>query len=164
MTVNAEAIRQHQAYKAARQRIFEAGRTEAKVSIPAPEPICESVPQPVVKFIWVRQYNAHVIAYRQWQLAEEQGKEYLPQPPRADVHEIIMDVLADFPGVSIADVKGPRRNKAVVRARQLAVYEVYRRRPDLSYPQIGRIFGDRDHTTCLHAVRKISAERGPARI
>jgi chromosomal replication initiator protein len=71
--------------------------------------------------------------------------------------EIILEVLEMFPGVNFREVQGPARNRNVVRARQVAMYEVSKQRPDLSSPVIGSIFGDRDHTTVLHAVSKIKA-------
>jgi len=162
-----EAQRQHREYSVIRERLWK------------PRPIAEQ-PKPVVRYItppkpkvierkppalvWVRQYNAHVISYRRWKLAEELGCEYVEQDDKPKVEEIILAVLADFPGVTIDEVKGPRRSKRIVRPRQIAMYEVYRQRPDLSYPTIGRMFGGRDHTTCLHAVRKMTAEFGPPRI
>lgn len=135
---------------------------EPKRIAPPPLPPAPKA-KPKVKFIWVRQYNDHVIAFRRWQLAEEQGKEYVPLTERPDVNAIIMEVLSGFPGVTIDDIKGPRRTKLFARPRQLAIYEVSRQRPDMSFPQIGRLFGGRDHTTCLHAVKKIEAERGAIR-
>lgn len=135
---------------------------------PKPEPVVlppkvKVEEKPKTKLVWVRQYNEHIIAYRRWQLAEEQGKEYMPMMERPDANAIIMAVLADFPDVTIDEIKGPRRQRRLIRPRQIAMYEVCRQRPDMSYPQVGRIFGGRDHTTCLHAVSKISAERGPIR-
>jgi chromosomal replication initiator protein len=68
-----------------------------------------------------------------------------------------MEVLEMFPGVNFREVQGPARNRKVVRARQVAMFEVAKQRPDLSTPVIGSIFGDRDHTTVLHAIHKIRA-------
>jgi hypothetical protein len=164
MTGNAEVLRQHQAHKAAIMRIFGAGRREPPVNKIAPPVVIDTKPKhPAPKLVWVRQYNEHIIAFRRWQLAEETGREYVPRSERPDANAIIMEVLADFPGVTIDEIKGPRRQVRLVRPRQIAMYEVCKQRPDMSYPQIGRFFGGRDHTTCLHAVRKISQERGPAR-
>lgn len=109
--------------------------------------------------LWAKQFNHHVIAYRQWQLSQETDWEYV-RYERPSVEEIILTVLARFPGVTVEDVKGPRRLRHIVRPRQICIYEVVSQRPDLSYPQIGRMFGGRDHTTCLHAFRKIAAELG----
>jgi hypothetical protein len=69
---------------------------------------------------------------------------------------IILEVLEKFPGVSFAELKGPRRDKNIVRARQVAMFEVYDQRDDMSTPMVGNLFG-RDHTTVLHAVHKIKA-------
>lgn len=61
--------------------------------------------------------------------------------------------------LTVADIKGPSRAMNIVDARQEAMAMVYKTRPDLSLPQIGRIF-DRDHTTILHALRKLRVYRG----
>ncbi|MBZ0164594.1 MAG: hypothetical protein K8H74_18010 [Notoacmeibacter sp.] len=66
-------------------------------------------------------------------------------------------------GFTVADIESERRTRALVRARQMAMF-VSKRLTPKSLPQIGRAFGGRDHTTVLHAVRKIDAElsRDPA--
>lgn len=76
------------------------------------------------------------------------------QPARC----IIERVSAVF-GIPYREIMGVSRTREVVAARQAAMYEVRKLRPDLSLPQIGKIFGGRDHTTVLHAVRKIQAQR-----
>lgn len=75
------------------------------------------------------------------------------------VSQIIDEVLADFPDVSWDEIKGIRRTRHLIAPRQRCMYEIYRQRPDLSFPSIGRIFGGRDHTTVLHAVHKVRAQR-----
>lgn len=57
-------------------------------------------------------------------------------------------------GVEMADILSPRRMAKIVRPRQVAMYLCKTLTPH-SLPQIGRRFGGRDHTTVLHAVRKI---------
>lgn len=52
------------------------------------------------------------------------------------------------------DIIGQSRARRVVAARQAAMARVHVERPDLSSPTVGRLFGDRDHTTVLHAWRK----------
>lgn len=54
-------------------------------------------------------------------------------------------------GVTMADLRSPRRNGASMRAR-LAVYYWARRMTSLSYPTIGRLLGGRDHTTVMRGV------------
>lgn len=66
-------------------------------------------------------------------------------------------VLQEFPGLTMADMKSARRTGAIVNARQIAMY-LARQITSRSLPEIGRRFGGRDHTTVLHAVRKIEAK------
>lgn len=73
------------------------------------------------------------------------------------VAEIVAEVLVNFPGVSWKEVQGIRRQRNLVIPRRLCMYQVAEQRPDLSLPRIGKIFG-RDHTTILHAVRKLRQE------
>lgn len=58
-------------------------------------------------------------------------------------------------GWRVDDLTGSSRTPGMVHARHIAMYLV-RARTSLSLPQIGRLFGGRDHTTVLHAVRKIA--------
>ena len=55
---------------------------------------------------------------------------------------------------TLDQITGGSRRRPLVDARQIAMY-VTRNMTDLSYPEIGRAFGNRDHTTVIHAVRKI---------
>jgi Bacterial dnaA protein helix-turn-helix len=66
----------------------------------------------------------------------------------------IQEVVARHFNVSRADILSYRRTASVVRARQIAMYLSKILTPR-SLPDIGRRFGDRNHTTVLHAVRKI---------
>ena len=77
------------------------------------------------------------------------------------VSAIISEVLDLFPDVTWAEVSGVRREKRLIRPRQLCMYELSRQRPDLSLPRLGRIF-NRDHTTVLYSVQKIRAEKETA--
>lgn len=76
-----------------------------------------------------------------------------PEPKRIKVEEI-QRVVARHYNVSRVDIISARRTADVVRPRQVAMYLVKVLTP-LSLPAIGRRFGGRDHTTVLHAVRKI---------
>lgn len=60
--------------------------------------------------------------------------------------------------VDIREVNGPYRNDHIVLARQAIAYWS-RRQTQLSYPEIGRRLGDRDHTTILHAIRAYPQKR-----
>ena len=72
---------------------------------------------------------------------------------RITIDEIQRRVAAHF-DVSVADLHSARRARVVVRPRQIAMY-LARHLTERSMPEIGRQFGGRDHTTVLHAVRKI---------
>ena len=69
--------------------------------------------------------------------------------------EQLLGALAEMLGFSIEALRGKSRQRPLVAARQEAMF-VFREMTDLSYPAIGRIFGDRDHTTVMHAVDKIT--------
>ena len=66
----------------------------------------------------------------------------------------LLEWIAGQLGSSAEEILGHGRTATVAQARQLAMY-VCRRRLGLSYPELGRLFGGRDHTTVLHAVKKI---------
>lgn len=61
-------------------------------------------------------------------------------------------------GVTVADLEGPSKQRPLVQYRQVTMTAV-RLMCGLSYPAIGRQFGRRDHTTVMHAVRKVEGGR-----
>jgi chromosomal replication initiator protein len=69
----------------------------------------------------------------------------------------IMAVTAEYFSVTIDDLVGSSRSRVLVGARQMAMY-LCRELTDLSLPKIGEKFGNRDHTTVMHAERKIRAQ------
>ena len=77
------------------------------------------------------------------------------QPRRITAKQIISLSAAHF-GFTVDELCGPSRRRPLVIARQIAMY-LFRELTDYSYPAIGREFGDRDHTTVIHAVDKISS-------
>jgi chromosomal replication initiator protein len=66
----------------------------------------------------------------------------------------IMAATANYFGVSLDDLMGASRSRVLVNARQIAMY-LCRELTDLSLPKIGQQFGGRDHTTVMHAERKV---------
>ncbi|MEV5607042.1 chromosomal replication initiator protein DnaA [Streptomyces sp. NPDC052225] len=68
----------------------------------------------------------------------------------------IMAATADYFGLTVEDLCGSSRSRVLVTARQIAMY-LCRELTDLSLPKIGAQFGGRDHTTVMHADRKIRA-------
>ncbi|WP_207669918.1 chromosomal replication initiator protein DnaA [Thermaerobacter sp. FW80] len=89
-------------------------------------------------------------------LAQEVLKDILP-PPRANKVTIarIQEVVAEYYGVKVRDLKARRRTRAIAFPRQVAMY-LCRELTEASLPRIGEEFGGRDHTTVLHAYEKIS--------
>jgi chromosomal replication initiator protein len=80
------------------------------------------------------------------------------EPRRIKVEDILRIVSRHF-AVSKQDILSQRRHRSVVRPRQIGMY-LAKHLTQRSLPEIGRRFGDRDHTTVLHAIRKIDKEVG----
>ncbi len=74
----------------------------------------------------------------------------------------IMGVTAEFFDVTLDDLCGPGKTKALATARQIAMY-LCRELTDMSLPKIGQTFGGRDHTTVMHADKKIRKEMAERR-
>jgi chromosomal replication initiator protein len=72
--------------------------------------------------------------------------------------EVIQKVVADYYKVKVSDLYGKRRLASFVLPRQVAMYLI-KEMTQKSLPDIGESFGGRDHTTVLHAVRKIAQEK-----
>ena len=78
------------------------------------------------------------------------------EPRRITPHMILEATAASY-GFPIDAITGPSRTRPLVTARQVAMY-LTRELTEFSYPEIGRIFGNRDHTTVIHAVEKITKQ------
>ena len=95
-------------------------------------------------------------------LAEVVLKDLIPDPVGPEITaRQIMEQTAVYYGVTIEDLCGSTRSRSLVTARQIAMY-LCRELTDLSLPKIGQHFGGRDHTTVMHAdrkVRQLMAER-----
>lgn len=72
--------------------------------------------------------------------------------------EDIQKRVAEYYGIKISDMQSARRSQNVARPRQVAMY-LAKALTSRSLPEIGRKFGGRDHTTVLHAVRKVEEIR-----
>jgi len=91
------------------------------------------------------------------ELADEVIRDLVrPSDPRRIRVEDILRIVAKHYGVTRSDLLSSRRTANVVRPRQIAMY-LAKTLTLRSLPEIGRRFGGRDHTTVLHAVRKIDA-------
>lgn len=68
--------------------------------------------------------------------------------------EQIKGIVSQHSGLSVVDIIGPNKSAKFSRPRQLAMYAA-RKATGFSYPVIAHQFGDRDHTTVLHAIRAV---------
>ncbi|PPE68844.1 chromosomal replication initiator protein DnaA [Caldimonas thermodepolymerans] len=92
------------------------------------------------------------------QLAREALKDLLSIQNRQISVENIQKTVADFYKIKVADMYSKKRPASIARPRQIAMY-LAKELTQKSLPEIGELFGGRDHTTVLHAVRKIGSER-----
>ena len=92
------------------------------------------------------------------QMAREALRDLLSIQNRQISVENIQKTVADYYKIKIADMYSKKRPANIARPRQIAMY-LAKELTQKSLPEIGELFGGRDHTTVLHAVRKISAER-----
>jgi chromosomal replication initiator protein len=92
------------------------------------------------------------------EMAQDVLQDLLRAHERRVTIEDIQKLVADHYGIRIADMHSARRARAVARPRQVAMYLTKQLTPR-SLPEIGRKFGGRDHTTVMHAIRKIEELR-----
>lgn len=90
-------------------------------------------------------------------MAKEVLKDILIEKNREiTIEEIQKGVAAHF-NVKVSDLKSPKRLKVLVIPRQIAMY-ISRQLTSSSYPEIGEKFGGKDHSTIIHAIKKIEKE------
>ena len=163
---------------------FDAGLTvaieppelEMRVAILIKKAIAEQAPMPEdVAFFIAKNVRANVrelegalrkvLAYAKFShkeisitLAREALKDLLSIQNRQIGVENIQKTVADFYKIKVADMYSKKRPASIARPRQIAMY-LAKELTQKSLPEIGELFGGRDHTTVLHAVRKIGGER-----
>lgn len=148
-------------YEAARARALkkiEAAKRFEEKSRPAQTEIIAAPPEPEVQ-----EEKPLAISFAMSASMSLTWKAYEPitfggdekQSRKRSMDEIALSILQRFPGVELRGIKGRRRTKHLTFPRHLISYAIKEERPDLSYPQIGRWCGGRDHTTTLNSVRKI---------
>lgn len=91
-------------------------------------------------------------------LAREALKDLLSIQNRQIGVENIQKTVADFYKIKVADMYSKKRPASIAKPRQIAMY-LAKELTQKSLPEIGELFGGRDHTTVLHAVRKIGGDR-----
>lgn len=89
------------------------------------------------------------------EVAQRRLQDHFASPEQKNIPvELIQRVVAEYFSLSHIDIKGNRRTKAIAFPRQLAMY-ITREITEFSTTEIGRAFGDRDHTTVMHACQKV---------
>lgn len=89
------------------------------------------------------------------ELAQIVLKDLIPEGTESEVTpQLIMSETADYFGITLDELTGTSRTHVLVTARQIAMY-LCRELTDMSLPKIGQLFGGKDHTTVMHADRKI---------
>jgi len=91
------------------------------------------------------------------QLTKEVLKDLLKEPTKLITVDFIQRCVVEEFGVSLQDLKTKRRNKQIVLPRQIAMY-LSRELTELSLPEIGELFGGKDHTTVLHSFNKVKED------
>jgi chromosomal replication initiator protein len=77
------------------------------------------------------------------------------QERRQTLHpDDIIDVICSFYNIKTTQLKGPKRDASLVRARQVCMY-LLKHELGLTHMEIGNLLGGRDHTTIMHGVEKI---------
>ena len=90
------------------------------------------------------------------EIAQDNLADILSATNRKVTIEDIQRRVADHFNIKLSDLLGPKRFRIFARPRQVAMY-LSKMLTNRSYPEIGRVFGKRDHTTVLHGVRRIEA-------
>ena len=134
--------------------------------MPIPQPVLEFLAQRIVSN--VRELEGalnRVIAYASFvgrPVSLEMAQDVLRDLLRASERRVTIDEIqrrvAEYFNVKMGDMLSARRARSVARPRQIAMY-LSKQLTTRSLPEIGRKFGGRDHTTVIHAVRKIEQLR-----
>lgn len=122
------------------------------------DPIVAPPPRKVTPNEWRKTRPVTIHAPELWFALEPRRSPLLAIPTfkRYPPVKLIIQIVRNYFHLSDAEIQGQHRGCSVVRPRQIAMCLCKRLTPK-SYPEIGRQFEDRDHTTVLHAVRKIES-------
>lgn len=130
------------------ERAYAARRARLMAPAHRPQKPREAPPAVVVTYRDQEPKDAHILAYAAWKL--EQGS-----PCKSHIKRRCEEM-----GIPYADVVGSSRFRRYAYARQLLMWEIKTIvKPTIAWPELGRLF-NRDHSTAIHAFRKIEAERG----
>ena len=89
------------------------------------------------------------------ELCQEALREVLATPKTRQITaQVVMQTVSDYYGVTVDDMIKPTRRREITVPRQIAMY-LTREMTNMSLPQIGQVFGNRDHSTVLHACKQV---------
>ena len=91
------------------------------------------------------------------ELAENVINEFISKKEKVISSEFIQDIVSKYFSIDKKDLAGNKRSNDVARPRQIAMY-LCREVANMTFPQIGIDFGNRDHSTVMHAYKKIEKE------
>ena len=89
--------------------------------------------------------------------AKEALKDMINKKPTTINIEYIQDIVSEYFGLTVDDLKAKKKSKEIANARQIAMF-LSRKLTDESFPKIGQEFGGRDHSTVIHAYDKIESD------
>ncbi len=92
------------------------------------------------------------------QTATETFQNFLGHAPKKHTIETIQKIVSDNYNVKVSDLKSKKRQRALTVPRQVAMY-LCREITKSSFPEIGSKFGGKDHTTVMHACKKVEKEK-----
>lgn len=92
------------------------------------------------------------------ELSKKLLEDFIKKPKKMITPQDVLKVVSIFYDIPIDKIKGESRRKDLVKARQVTMY-ILRELNKLSYPTIGEVFNNKDHTTVMHSCKKIEEER-----
>ena len=83
-------------------------------------------------------------------------KDFIKVENKEPSPEEIQKTVSKYFNIKVSDLKGKKKNNAIVFPRQIAMYLI-RKKTSLSFPEIGDLFGGKDHSTVIHSIKKIDS-------
>ncbi len=151
-----ELMRQHQAHKERQARIAAAANVNKVIQVTdlrdqePVEPEQEHDPMAIGVFSTSASIETEWNHYRTPYFGNSEEAKRV-----RTMNEIALQVLKDFPGVDLEQIKGRGHTKYISFPRHVVIYRIKNERPDLSFPQISKWCGKRDHTTSMHSYNVI---------
>jgi chromosomal replication initiator protein len=90
------------------------------------------------------------------EFTQEVLKDFIKTTIKEPSPEDIQKQVCKFFNIKVADLKGKKKNNAIVLPRQIAMF-IIRNKTSLSFPEIGSFFGGKDHSTVIHSIKKIES-------